>query len=201
VGRELALDRRVVLDRVGSLTERYVRRDVEHMDQQPRALDVREEVVAEPGAVARALDQTGDVGDDELAFVTIKDAQHRRERRERVARDLRRRTREARQERGLARVRQADQSDVREQLELKLDPSFLPGQAALGEARRLASRGREPLVAPAAAPAPREEDALALREQFPAAPDEVPLLVLRACYLGAGRHPQPERLPFRAVAL
>ena len=43
------------------------RREVEHVDEQPRALDVGEEVVAEAGARARALDQPGDVGDHELA--------------------------------------------------------------------------------------------------------------------------------------
>ena len=56
---------RVVLDRVGAVE----RREVEHVHEQPRALDVREEVVAEAGAGAGALDQPGDVGDHELAVV------------------------------------------------------------------------------------------------------------------------------------
>ena len=56
---QLALDHGVVGVGVGAVE----RREVEHVDEQPRALDVREEVVAEPGAVARALDQPGDVGD------------------------------------------------------------------------------------------------------------------------------------------
>ena len=43
-------------------------RDVEHVHEQARALDVGEEVVPEPGALAGALDQPGDVGDHELAF-------------------------------------------------------------------------------------------------------------------------------------
>ena len=42
---------------------------VDHVDEQPRALEVREELVAEPGALARALDQAGNVRDDELALV------------------------------------------------------------------------------------------------------------------------------------
>ena len=62
---ELALDRLEVLDRVGAVE----RRQVEHVHEQPRALDVREEVVAEAGAVAGALDQPGDVGDHQLAVV------------------------------------------------------------------------------------------------------------------------------------
>ena len=56
---QLALDHRVVGLRVGAVE----RREVEHVDEQPRALDVREEVVAEAGAGARALDQPGDVGE------------------------------------------------------------------------------------------------------------------------------------------
>ena len=46
---ELGLDHAVVLERVGAVQ----RREVEHVDEQPRALDVGEEVVAEPGAGAR----------------------------------------------------------------------------------------------------------------------------------------------------
>ena len=44
------------------------RREVEHVHEQPRALDVGEELVAESGALARALDQARDVGDDQLAL-------------------------------------------------------------------------------------------------------------------------------------
>ena len=44
---QLALDRRVVGDRVGAVE----RREVEHVHQQPRALDVGQEVVAEPRAL------------------------------------------------------------------------------------------------------------------------------------------------------
>ena len=46
---------RVVLHRVGAVE----RREVEHVHEQPRALDVREEVVPEPRAGAGALDQPG----------------------------------------------------------------------------------------------------------------------------------------------
>jgi hypothetical protein len=38
------------------------------VDEHPRALDVREELVAEAVALAAPLDQPGDVGDDELAL-------------------------------------------------------------------------------------------------------------------------------------
>ena len=82
---ELALDHLVVGLRIGAVE----RREVEHVDEQPRALDVREEVVAEAGAVAGALDQPGDVGDHELAVVGLERPEHRLERRERVVGDLR----------------------------------------------------------------------------------------------------------------
>ncbi len=77
VRRELALDRRVVGDRVRLLAHRELGGDVEHVHEQPRALDVREEVVPEAGALARALDQAGDVGDDQLALVAFEHAEHR----------------------------------------------------------------------------------------------------------------------------
>ncbi len=124
------------------------------MDEQPRALDVREEVVAEARAGRRALDQPGDVGDDELAVLPVERAEDRLERRERVGADLRRRARHARQQRRLAGVGQADEADVGQQLELQLEPALLAGEALLGEARRLPGRAAEVRVAaPAAAAA------------------------------------------------
>src|SRR5207244_6438597 len=44
-------------------------RRVDDVDEQAGTLEVREELVAEPDAFARALDEPGDVGDDELATV------------------------------------------------------------------------------------------------------------------------------------
>ena len=44
------------------------------MDEQARALDVGEEVVPEPGALARALDQPRDVGEHELALLALERA-------------------------------------------------------------------------------------------------------------------------------
>ncbi len=61
---QLVLDRGVVGDGVRLLAHRDLGGDVEHVHEQARALDVGEEVVAEPGALACALDQAGDVGDD-----------------------------------------------------------------------------------------------------------------------------------------
>src|ERR671928_94463 len=91
--------------------------------EQPRALDVRKEVVPEPGALARALDEPWDVGQDELAVVAVQRAEHRLERRERVAGHLRGRAGQPREQRRLARVRHPDEPDVGQQLEAQLDPA------------------------------------------------------------------------------
>ena len=78
-----------------------------------RALEVREELVAEPDALARALDQARDVRDRQLPPVGRVDrAEHRLERRERVVGDLRLRVRDPAQQRRLAGVRQPDERRV-----------------------------------------------------------------------------------------
>ena len=105
---ELGVDRAPAL--VGVVLGR-----VDHVHEQACALEVREELVTETDALARALDQPRDVGDDQLTTVRGLDrSEHRRERRERVLGDLRPRVRESRQERRLAGVRQADERGVRE---------------------------------------------------------------------------------------
>ena len=106
VGGELALDGGVVLDRIRAVD----RREVDDVHQEPRALDVGQEVVAEPGTLARALDQPGDVGQDELALAVVDRAQHGLERREGVVGHLRGGAGHPRQQRRLARVGQPDQA-------------------------------------------------------------------------------------------
>ena len=134
--RKLPLDHGEVGNRVGTVE----RRQVEHVHEQARAFDVGEEVVSEPDAVARALDQPRDVGDHELAVARVQGAEHRRERGERIVGDLRRRSRQARDQRGLARVGQPDEADIGQQLELQREPALLAAQAALGEPRGLTRR-------------------------------------------------------------
>ncbi len=50
---ELAFDHVEVVDRVRAIE----RRELDHVHEQPRALDMREEVVPEARSVTRALDQ------------------------------------------------------------------------------------------------------------------------------------------------
>ena len=73
---------RVVLDRVGAVE----RLQVEHVQEQAAALDVSEELVAEPRALAGALDQARDVRQHELALTGIERAQHRMNGGERILR-------------------------------------------------------------------------------------------------------------------
>ena len=112
----------------------------------------------EAPALARALDQPGDVGHDEPLGVVAGDAEVRRERGERVVRDLGLGGGEPREQRGLARVRQPDESDVGDGAELEPEALVLAvlsrlgrplhAVAGTGEARRCLvrpdRRGRRP---------------------------------------------------------
>jgi hypothetical protein len=149
------------IDRTPALV-RLVLGRVDDVHEQPRALEVSEELVAEPDALASALDQTGHVGDNELAPVRgLHRPEHRGERRERVLGDLRTGVRDSRQERRLARVRETHERGVGEELEAELDLPLLAGQADLGEARRLPAWTREVLVATPAGAALRHDDSRA----------------------------------------
>ena len=132
------------------------------MDEEPRTLEVGEELVAEADARARALDQPRHVDDRELAAVRRLDSTERRlHRRERVVGHLRRRIRDASEERGLAGVRQPGERGVRDELQPQVERAGLPRKAGLGKARRLPRRRGEPSVAAAAPPAGRNGDAQA----------------------------------------
>ena len=158
---ELVLDRGEV-----RLGVRCVQRcEIEHVDKQPGALDMREELVAEAGALRRALDQARDVGQDQLAVRALQRAEDRLERRERIARDLRRRARHPRQQRRLAGVRQPDEPHVGEQLQLQLDPALAALEPVFRKPRRLPRGRREALVAAPAASAARHDRALARHDQ------------------------------------
>ena len=84
-----------------------------------------EEAVADAGAFGRALDQPGNVGEDELAPLVADDAELRAERRERIVADLGGGVGDRVEEGRLAGVGQADQADVGEQLQAQPDPHLL----------------------------------------------------------------------------
>ncbi len=124
------------------------------VDEQPAALDVGEELVAEPGALGGALDQPGDVGEHELAVVDVDRAEHRLERRERVVGDLRRGARHAARAATTCRRWAARPGRRRRAASAAARSSpTRPRRPLLGEARRLPGGGREALVAVPAQPA------------------------------------------------
>ena len=82
VGLELVLDDVHRFGGIGAV-------DIDQVDQHPAALDMAEEAVAEPGALVRALDQAGNVGQHELAPVHRHHAEAGVKRRERIVGDLR----------------------------------------------------------------------------------------------------------------
>ena len=164
------------------------------MDEQPGALDVGEEVVPEARTAARPLDQPRDVREHQLAVVGLQRAEHGLERRERIGGDLGLGARHPGQQRGLARVRQPHEADVREQLEVQLDLPLLSRQPALGQPRGLARGGLEARVPPATGPAAGDRHLLA-------GPHEVVARPVPAGDLRARRDADEQRLAVRSVAL
>src|SRR5215207_2015184 len=120
--------------------------------QEPCPRHVPQETVAQAPALARTRDETGDVRDHEGFPVAslVHDPELRRQRGEGVVAHPRTGGAQCRQQRGLAGIRQAHQAHVRENLQFQMDLAFLPRQAPLAKRRRLARRGRERRVPPAA---------------------------------------------------
>ena len=113
-----------------------VRREIDEVHEHRATLDVTQELVAEAVAFVRAFDETGDVGDDErLVVIRLHDAEVRDERRERIVGDLRLRGADHGDERRLAGVRQTDDADVGDELELDEQLALFAFFARLREAR------------------------------------------------------------------
>ena len=158
-------------------------RRVDDVQEHARALEMREELVAEAGAVCRALDEPRDVRDRELARVrALHGAEHRLDRRERVVGDLRLRIRDATQERRLPGIREPGERGVDDELEAKREVRLLAGKPGLREARRLPGRRREARVAATSAAALRDDEPRIRRGQVG---DEPPVGVE---HLRAERH-------------
>ncbi len=112
-----------------------------------------QKAVAQPRPGMSALDQAGDIGQDQTAAVDLRDPQIGLQGRERIVGGLRTGFGESRQQSRLAGVRSADDPDVGQQAQLQLEASLLPGLAPLGDARRLQPGGGEASVTPTAPPA------------------------------------------------
>ena len=139
---------------------------VDHVQQKSRPLEMCEELVPEPDALARPFDQAGDVGDRQLPAVgRFHGPEHRLESRERIIGDLRLRVRDPPEQRRLTRVRQPDQGRVRKQLQPQFELRLLPGEPGLREPRCLARRRREVAIPAPAASAARDNHPRAGRRE------------------------------------
>jgi hypothetical protein len=185
VGGELGVDDAEVVERVA----RGGRVEIEKVQQQPGALGVAQELVAEAAPLAGAGDEARQVRDDERALAVRRadEAERRLQRGERIVGDLGPGRRHPRHQRRLSRVGEADDADVREQLQLEAKPALGAGPSQVGASRRLVGGGREPGVAATAPGATDAEDTLARRGEIA---DEQPGVPLGDD--GAERHAQDE---------
>ena len=147
-----------VLDGIAARRAGHVNEMHEHL----RPLDVPKKLVPEAVAFVRALDQPGDVCDDEAAIVAQRDdAQVWHERGERIVGDLRARGGDPRDQRGLAGVGESNQTHIRDQLQLQAKQLLFAVFARLGPSRRAVGGRHEAGVAATAATAFGDQHALA----------------------------------------
>ena len=126
--------------------------DIHHVQQQTAALDMAQEVMAQTHALGGTLNQAGNVGADKaLLRADTDDTQHRGQRGEVVVGNLGPRRGNNADKRGLAHVGEANQANIRNDLQLQLEVHILAGQAGLGKLGNLAGRGGKMAVAPATA--------------------------------------------------
>ena len=114
-----------------------------------------------PFPLGCSLDQTGDVGQYELAPVDGDHAEVRNEGCERVIRDLRFRCRNARNERALPRVRETNQRAVSGELQLEMERPIVAVLPLFGERWRPPIRRDEGSIAAAPTPTLSDDETLA----------------------------------------
>ena len=157
---QLRVDGVKVLHRVPALAAGHVN----HMDQQAAAVHVPQEVVAQAGALAGALNDAGNVRHDEAdAGLYPHHAQIGEQGGEVVVGDLGLGLGYHGEQRGLAHVGEAHQPHVRQQLQFQDDIMGLAGESRLGKAGHLPGGSGEVAVAPAAPTAFAEDIGLAAR--------------------------------------
>src|SRR6516162_3013084 len=112
-----------------------------------------QELMAEPMTAMGAFDEPGDIGNDEAAVIAQADnAEIGRQRGEGVVGDFGPCGGDARDERGFAGIREANEPDVREQLQLEAEIFDLARLARLYLARRAVGRRSESRVAQPSTP-------------------------------------------------
>ena len=152
-------DRVEVFDWIAARQAGHVDQVHEHL----RPLDVAQELMAEAVTFVRALDQAGQSATTKLrSSLSVTTPRFGASVVNGIVGDLRPRRRDARDQRRLAGVREADQADVGEQLELQREELLFAGLTGFGPARGAIGRRDEPRVAAPAAPALGDEHALAL---------------------------------------
>ena len=165
-GRELVLDRR---DRPFGLGVRVgvaERGCVHEVDEEAGPLDVPQEPDPEAVSFVRSLDKPGHVRRDERAeALPGHDPEVRDERREGIVRDLRASRGNGRDEGRLARVRQAHERHVREELELEREVPRVAFRAGIRAPRRPVRGGCEPRVSPPTLAARGHEQGLPLLDE------------------------------------
>ena len=115
--------------------------------------------MAEPDVVMRSLDEPRNIGHGDPGVIRVFDnADDRMQRCERIWRDLRPRSRNRPEQRRFAGVRIADQTDIRDGLELEADFALLPGFTGLPLARRAVGLRGETRIAASAASAAGDDD-------------------------------------------
>jgi hypothetical protein len=134
------------------------RRHIQQVQQQPRALHMAQELMPQPDARMRALNQPRYIGDDEALVLVLHDAEVGHERCERVVGDFGLGGGDSANQRAFARVGHPDDADIGEQFQLQSQRAPFAGQALLSEAWGLSGGGGEVRVAASAfAPARRDE--------------------------------------------
>ena len=131
-----------------------LRLSLDDVHEEASPLEVCQELVAEADSLMGALEQAGHVGDRELPSIRALDrAQDRCDRGERILGDLGLGVRDQPQQRGFARVGEADERRVREELEAELNRGLVAADPHLGQSRSLVcGRGEAPVARAACTP-------------------------------------------------
>ena len=141
-------------------------RQIHEVREDRATLHVPEELISESVAFMRAFDETGDVGDHERLIVVARNhAEIRDERREGIIRDLRFGRADDGDERRFAGVRETNDPNVSDQLELDEQLTLFPILARLREPWGLPRGSGEVLIALPASAAFRDGDLLPVLSQ------------------------------------
>ncbi len=140
---QLVPDGLVIVERVGTIQ----RHRLHEVHEEIGPLDVTEELVAQSVTGVCPLDQTGNIGHDEILVFRDHGSQVGVLGRERIVGDLGMCAGDAGQQGGFARVGQSDQTDVGDDLQLQDDPVLFAGMSLLALSRSPVGRRLEVSVA------------------------------------------------------